>query len=326
MPLAHGSLGTGGNQVSETEFLRTSIQEFMNTSIDPYISYQLMQEGGVGLDMETDGGPSAIAIEDALAYQTSVILTGITNQASMGEVEIIDGSGSMVRGEEPYSPWTNYGGILQSFDNSSQPSNSNPYAKDSFDYGSLLLPEPFSNPLIHNEYGVPYSKGKEILVEQSELVIDSGAGRSNNIPLLQQELLDRLRSPRASSSPRPPLVPGFRNMRMPPGHSATSPFQRPRHVQKTTPTKKSRLPLIVKWATKLANRTARIRDDGPAGSFDDSPGTDTFEYRSPNSVAHDQQQAVAHKNAERIRRMKFSHKLQALIAIVPMTNKVSFSF
>jgi hypothetical protein len=322
MPLAHESLGTGGgNQVTETEFLRTSIQEFLNTSIDPYISYQLMQEGAVGLDVES-GGPSAIAMERALAHQTSAILTDITSQASMGEDEVIDGLGSMLRREEPYSPWTTYGSNLQSFD-SSQP-NPNPYAHVhdlSFNYGSLLLPEPFSNPLIHSEWGVPYSKGKEILVDQSELVLDSGAGKLNNMSLLQQELLEKLRSPRASSSPRPPLVPGFRNMRMPPGHSATSLFQRPRHVQKTTPTKKSRLPLIVKWATKLASRTARIRDDGPAGSFDDSPGTDTFEYRSPNSVAHDQQQAVAHKHAERIRRMKFSHKLQTLISIVPMTNK-----
>lgn len=187
-------------------------------------------------------------------------------------------------------------------------------------------------------------KGKEILVEQS----DRSTPRQH-LSSLQREALEKLRSPPSAlvSSKSVPLAP-YRSRRpvgqiMPLWHDGSRSLFRPhRHVSQVPNfvpgVSKKRQPLILKWVTNLAPRIQRLpqpriaaagaggdppRAGGAGSSFHGSPaGPDPFDPRSPNSVAHDHHQAVAHKLAERKRREKFTQKLQTLIAIVPMINKV----
>jgi len=297
--------------------------------------------------MEGGGFSSTTSAMAALAHQTSAILSDITIQASMGEDEAIEGFGNILRREEPYASWTmsstHYVSAgLPSF--TYEGVENYPSFHDlSFNYGtSPLLSEPYEGVSIATQPAstewTSSKKGKEILVEESDLVLPPGKQipPSQNLNLLQQELLEKLKSPPSAppgtGSPKTlssGISHGYHSTRavgeMPPGHIPTSPF-RPhnRHLPFTrlgSGLQKKRQPLIYRWATSLVPRIKRIRDQIPGGSSFDgsSQGTD---HRSPNSVAHDLQAAVAHKIAERNRRMKFSHKLQTLISIVPMTNKV----
>lgn len=337
MELAHESCCLGnGNQVSETDVLRISIQDILNTSIDPYISspHLLPPGASASLDMDSGGLSSTTSSMAALAHQTSAILTDITSQASMGEDEALEGFGNILRPEEPYSSWTmtssHYvsAGLLPNFH-----SSFDGYQDLSFNYGPFeggvnIQPQPSTA-----TDWASSRKGKEILLEETDLVLARGKelAPSPILNSLQQELLEKLRSPPGvlPASPKT-LSPGYGSMRpvgkMPPGHISSSLF-RPhnRHLQFPRAAIKKRKPLIYKWATSLALMIKRNRDEmvGAGGSSFDglSPGTEGFDPRSPNSVAHDQQAAVAHKIAERNRRMKFSHKLQTLISIVPMVNK-----
>lgn len=335
MNIAHESLCMGfGNQVSETEIMRTSIQEFLNTSIDPYMSMPTLHGGSssaASLDMESLG-PSSTSAMAALAHQTSAILTDITSQASMGEDEAIEGFNTILRREEPYASWTMSSshyvspGQLPSFQSFENVDSYSTFHDLSF------LGEPFeggSNISAPQEWASSARRGKEILVEEADLVIPPGKGvepppLSPNLNLMQQDLLEKLRTPTSPKTYRSSRPPG----EFPPGHIPTSLFVRPRNRHLQFPrggVGKKRKPLIYKWATSLAPRIKSIREDVPGGSSFNSglsPGSaDVYDTKSPSSVAHEIQAALAHKLAERNRRMKFSHKLQTLISIVPMVNK-----